>query len=311
MKRPYVQIILGTLNGERWLVQQLESIESQFGVDWTLLISDDGSTDRTVDIANWFVKRHGSRKVQLRFGPRKGVAANYLHLLNATDAQADFVALADQDDIWFPDRLIRATQKLSDHVRRPSLYASRTWIKPNVGNLMISRRPPREVSFRNALAQNILPGNTIVLNKPAVQLVKKTEPLTTNVPFHDWWLYLLMTGCGGKIILDDTPTLIYRQHSGNLVGANTGARALLKRAGQVFSGSYRSWLLMNISALRNISKHLDCHALALLSEAEKGLRKSDTIPQLHLRPYHGSMLGNLAYRISCEMVRFSNHSKQN
>lgn len=105
----HVAILMATRNGAEFLRAQLDSLAAQDHDDWSLWIGDDGSTDATRAIVEAFAHSHPQRTVSLRDGPRRGSMANFLSLLCAPDIRADFFALADQDDVWLPVRLSRAS----------------------------------------------------------------------------------------------------------------------------------------------------------------------------------------------------------
>ena len=109
---PHVRILMATFQGATHLPAQLASFEAQSHADWSLWASDDGSTDATPDLLRAFAARHPGR-VRLIDGPRKGSAANFLHLLGHPDLPPGLTALSDQDDVWLPHRLMRGLQQLS------------------------------------------------------------------------------------------------------------------------------------------------------------------------------------------------------
>ncbi|MEO0915515.1 MAG: glycosyl transferase, partial [Pseudomonadota bacterium] len=109
------------------------------------------------------------------------------------------------------------------------------------------RQPP---SFENALTQNIGGGNTMVLNRAALDLLQDTLAHAEQAVAHDWWCYQLVSGAGGRIIYDPDPHVLYRQHIGNEIGANGSLHAKLRRLGALLSGEYRRWNSKNLSGLR-------------------------------------------------------------
>ena len=137
---------------------------------------------------------------------------------------------------------------------RPALYCSATLIvDAQLRNRRPSARFVRPPGFRNALVQNIASGNTILLNRAATRLARTAAPQAARVDglaAHDWWLYQLITGVGGTVIHDPEPTLLYRQHSENLIGANDGWRARMSRISMLLGGRFSDWSDANIAALR-------------------------------------------------------------
>ena len=242
-------ILLCTLNGSRHLREQLESIAQQDIGRCRLFVADDGSTDDTLaQISHWRMNAAFS-SLDIRPGPGLGHVANFLSLLAADDIDGDFFAFADQDDIWDGDKLSRAITVLENVPPAvPALYCSRTRSIAETGEPIgvspLFRRPP---GFANALVQNIGGGNTMVMNRSARELLRQVGPV--DVVSHDWWAYLLVSGAGGRIIYDAVPSLSYRQHSDNQIGANTGWKRRLKRYRAALGGRNRDWTERNIRAL--------------------------------------------------------------
>jgi len=93
-------------------------------------------------------------------------------------------------------------------------------------------------SFRNALEQRIAGGNTMVFNLASKRLIENAGLL--DVPSH-WWLYILVTGCGGLVFYDKVGYILYRQHDGTLVGGNNTYYAKTKRLIMALQGRFQNW----------------------------------------------------------------------
>lgn len=268
MAEPHIRILMGTYQGVAHLPEQLESFCTQSHRNWSLWVSDDGSSDRTWTILERFAKAHPGRDIRLLHGPKQGVSANYLSLLCHPDLPEDggLVALSDQDDVWMPDRLAAACAHLQAATSPgPRLYAAPTVLTDT------KLRPLREngvhrtrLSFSSALVHNVVAGNTVALCPSALRLVRRARPVLP-VPFHDWWLYLLVTGAGGQVVYDDTPRLYYRQHGHNTLGAHHGVWAALRRACAVWNGTYSCWVATNLGALSQIQDHLTSESRAQMA----------------------------------------------
>lgn len=222
-----------------------------------LWVSDDGSKDGTYAIFNQALKAWGKDKISIHNGPKKGFCANFLSLTCRTDIQADYYAYSDQDDIWQSDKLARALAVLKTMPADvPALYCSRTLLV-DAGDRPICMSPlfTKPPSFANALMQNIGGGNTMVFNDAARKLLIEAGE-AMNVITHDWWTYLLVSGCGGQVFYDAEPTVRYRQHEYNLVGMNSSMSARLKRIIQLFKGKFREWTDLNVAAINSTRVHL-------------------------------------------------------
>jgi glycosyltransferase involved in cell wall biosynthesis len=293
---------MAVYNGAADLPEQLDSFQAQTHPVWHLLASDDGSKDASAEILRKFQNTvtdappsHGfARRVTLIRGPGQGAAANFLALLRhlaKTEPTAQWIAFSDQDDVWLPEKISRAVDALAGrHDGHPALYCSRTLVtRHDLSEPRLSAARPRAPGFRNALVQNIAAGNTIVLNPAASRLVLQASRQVADVAVHDWWVYQLVSGAGGVIVHDDTPGLMYRQHEGNLIGANDSGRARLKRIRQLLRGDFAVWNRANVAALR-------CSADALSSENRALLDDFARLPSLPLMRRLGVLRRMRLYR---------------
>ena len=226
-RKPGVAILLATYNGSRFLQQQLDSIAAQSSVDWVLFWRDDGSSDDTVAIVTAFLVRAG-RGTRVR-GPeeRVGPSESFLALLgHAAAVYPDAtVAFADQDDVWLEDKLHRGVLGLAG-VDGPAIYCARQIL---VDEELVVLRPSAPLQtppgFAAALTQNVATGCTVMLNPAAVALVASSR--APSATLHDWWCYLVVMAAGGRLVLDQEPSMLYRQHRANMIGA---PQSLVRRA---------------------------------------------------------------------------------
>lgn len=253
---PHICILMGTYNGEKFLAEQLQSIEAQTHTHWRLIISDDGSRDDTVAIARQFQEKWGRGRLELRQGPQQGFCRNFLSMACDPHLRADLYAFSDQDDVWMPDKLSRAAAYFngSDGSPRPRVYCGRTEIVDEALNTLgCSAEFLLPKTFRNALVESIAGGNTMLFNPPAKELLEKADLL--QVVAHDWWLYQIVKGAGGEVFYDTWPSLRYRQHANAAIGADGSIRGRIERILQVCRGRFRHWNDMNYAALCSV-RHL-------------------------------------------------------
>ena len=256
---PVIHILLATYQGERYLAEQLDSIARQSYSHWTLTVSDDGSTDGTLQLVRAFQARV-HQAVGVVSGPCLGATRNFLHLVRqkADAVPADLFAYCDQDDVWLPEKLARAvvhfgTTELATGT--PYLYCSRTaFVDENREPLGLSRIPGRALSFGNALVENIASGNTMVFNQPLLKILLHIRP--ENAVWHDWSTYQAATACGGLVHFDGEVSLEYRQHRMNVFGARSGIHAKLSRVRYVLDGKYRAWGDVTERAMGDLAAHL-------------------------------------------------------
>ena len=264
----HVVILLAVYEGAEFLPDQLQSIAAQTHAGWQVLASDDGSGDASRDILESFASAHPARCLP---GPRAGAAENFLSLIRRAPEHAPaghWLAFCDQDDVWLPDKLARGIAALGAwDDPRPALYCSRTWITDaDLANRRKSAARPRPPSFRNALVQNVASGNTILLNPAATRLVEEAAREIERVVVHDWWVYQLITGAGGRVVHDDEPSLLYRQHDVNQIGSNDTRLARLRRIRQLLKGHFRDWNEVNIAALMQLRARLTPENRAILAD---------------------------------------------
>lgn len=262
-------VLMGTLNGRRFLLPQLFSIVHQTVWSWSLWVSDDGSEDGTLALLQGYQASIGTDRLHILGGPRQGFVRNFLSLVCNPTIRADYFAFADQDDVWLPDKLEQATAVLKSYpVNRPALYCSRTLVIDDSGveqgQSLLERAKP---SFGNALIQNIASGNTMVFNAAARDLLMKAGP-DVDVFAHDWWVYLAVMAVGGIAIFDPVPRVQYRQHPDNQVGATLKVPQLIRRTQLDRNGHLRSTFRRNIAALDRIRTQMTQENLYLLSKAD-------------------------------------------
>ena len=126
---PSIAILLCTYNGARFLPAQLASLAHQSFTNWRLFVSDDGSSDETLAIVSEYKDRLGTAPVAVRNGPRQGFVKNFLSLACDPSLAFDYYAYCDQDDVWEPDKLARAVERLSSRPAHiPAMYCSRTML---------------------------------------------------------------------------------------------------------------------------------------------------------------------------------------
>lgn len=289
---PDVLILLATYNGSAHLAEQLRSLAAQQDVAWSLLWRDDGSTDETIAILDDFAAAYPGRVARLSDGGRLGAGGSFLRLL-AKAPPAQFYAFMDQDDVWLPGKLARATAALVDH----DVVCTRLrLVAPDLTEIALSPLPSRPPSFATLLAHNVAAGCTMVMTARA-----RSWALAAPMPqggLHDWWCALAVTGCGGRLFFDPEPNLLYRQHGGNLVGGGVGPLDRMRRMlGRGAAGLYAP-LARLMAALPALPLTQDARdVLATL----QGLRAASPFQRLAAAKQaglaHHAPLGNVLLRV--------------
>ncbi len=235
---PRVAVLLAAHNGMVYVEELLASISRQEGVSITVFAGVDASTDGT----EAFFQDRAARDpglILLPIGQRFGSAcANFLRLLRDVDFDAfDYVALADQDDIWLPHKLRRAHQVLRES--GCDGYSSNvTAFWPDGRRALVDKAQAQKTW--DFLFEGGAPGCTFVLRRALaleIQALARAHPDgIAGIAFHDWLIYAYARSRGYRWTIDRQPNLLYRQHAANFVGANSGWQALRARAWEILSG---------------------------------------------------------------------------
>jgi glycosyltransferase involved in cell wall biosynthesis len=223
-----IDIVLATYNGDRFLDTQLQSILAQDYSDWRLLVRDDGSSDRTPTIIRTYQQKEPDRLewVNPEPGQNGGVLQNFNALLERSSS--DYTFLCDQDDVWLPQKLTDSVRVIEDCEAQwgadtPILVHSDLQVVTEQLDVLhwsfwrSHNLDPTRNSLRHLLVRNHITGCTVVINKA---LRKLALPIPDSAFMHDWWLGLVAAAFG-KIAYLQQPTVLYRQHQHNQVGAQS------------------------------------------------------------------------------------------
>ena len=237
-----IAILMTTYNGEKYIRTQIDSILDQ-GVDYTLYIRDDHSTDRTVKI----IKSYEDFPIVLTEGEENlGVNRSFLELLKFAKTLPDnyeWFAFADQDDEWFQDKLRVALKKVRHaDITKPVLYGSAS-LHTDENLIPTEPNTPRRVkplTIYNTIIQTIVPGHTYLFNRA---LLDKIPDDLSEKDFYFYDSFILNTAVmTGKFIYDPTRHTKYRQHKGNVCGNQRNIFKWLKlRIGRVKAGDSKQY----------------------------------------------------------------------
>lgn len=236
-------ILLASYNGVRWIRRQIESILTQEAVNARIVIADDGSSDGTLEEIARFPQSAGVT-LSTPSSPAGSAAQNFLRLIRATPAaDCDFVAFSDQDDLWHSTKLSRACRALSSSACVG--YSSATIAAWPDGREFVLRQAtrPRAGDF---LFEGAGQGCTFVLRADFYERIRRFvtahAPLTREVHYHDWMIYALARSWGQSWTFDPSPSVQYRQHTGNDTGARATLSGVRKRLTLIKGGWYRRQL---------------------------------------------------------------------
>ena len=229
-------ILLAAYIGERFIKQQIQYILNQTYKPFKILINIDQSDDKTVSIVQDYAKKNPEIQIlnkNKRFG---SAAANFINLIIDADlTDIDYIALADQDDIWKEDKLEKAIQKLEQGFDGYSSNVQAFW--EDGRKKTIEKNQPQQ-KFDH-LFESAGPGCTFVMNKKlalCLQQFLKVGQFDQLDNYHDWMIYAFARVNGFKWFIDSYSGVHYRQHASNVFGANVGIKAFMSRANRVLSG---------------------------------------------------------------------------
>lgn len=273
---PKVLILLATYNGAPWLREQFESILAQRNVDVRVLVGDDRSTDDTLALLDEW--RADPRVAVHAWDNSSGSAgANFRRLYAAADlAGIDYVALADQDDIWGSGKLDAAIAALGRGQANGYSCAVRAFWPDGRQKVLKQHAGIRAADF---LFEGAGQGCTFVVTAALfqrVQLICREAPqLVGALHYHDWLIYLLDRAWHGRWVFDRADYMLYRQHGGNEIGARGGLAPVLHRLGKIRNG----WYLGQVRAALAVYTHAGgsdpiVRSLGALLDAAPSLRRN-------------------------------------
>lgn len=300
-----IDILLATYNGEKYIAEQIESILHQTFQDFRIILRDDGSTDNTLSIARRYEAEYPKQIRVFQNQPATGEARkNFFRLLS--DADSDYVMFCDQDDIWNPDKIeitLRRMKKLESEVaseqeadnentgdgnRIPLLVHTDLSVVDGEGKMLAASfqrymNLPVRKTLNQLIIQNYVTGCTVMVNRCLVDYMKQAEQIE-DVLMHDHWAALIASVFGRMVYLD-IPTMQYRQHGNNSVGAKD-ARSISYLYGRFRKGrkQFRRELL---HSARQIGYFIKIYGplpsevgIAELLTAYSGLRKMNKLQRI-------------------------------
>ena len=245
-----VAILMATFNGADWVGEQIQSLLAQTHQNWHLFVSDDGSNDSTIEII-----RNMLLPDRVTVLPSSGIstgspAANFLNALCRLDFNVfDYLALADQDDIWAPKKLELALHKLRKF--NAEGYSSNLIAFNDYTKCAWYIDKSKSITELDYMFQGASAGCTYVLTRSAVEiLLKRITPHVENLPnscSHDWLIYAICRSHGLVWHMDPQSFVFYRQHKSNSYGALHSWAGLKVRLRLIRNGWYRD----NVLWLRN------------------------------------------------------------
>ena len=223
-----IAICMAAYNGEKYIAEQLDSILRQTFRDWVLFVRDDGSKDGTAAILESYVRENPGRIVLIQDPSLEGGSAkkNFAAIVHWVSERYDFpyYMFSDQDDVWLETKVEETYEAMRRQEKiNPGPVLVHTDLKVvdaelnELGDSFFRYRAldPGEKRLSRLLVQNNITGCTMMWNRALNDLVGLDEEA---VAMHDWWMALAAC-CFGTIVCLRKPTILYRQHGGNVLGA--------------------------------------------------------------------------------------------
>lgn len=226
---PKVNILLATYNGEKYLKKQLDSLIAQTYKNIDIYIRDDGSTDRTVELVREYAALCPEGKRIIFFEPdgRNLRCPGSFYEIARRCEQADYYAFCDQDDIWYPDKVAWAVERLEREKKSDLLvyYTASDYLEEDGTFIRKSPRQKESLQLSDVLYYTPGSGFTIVFNETARR--KMILDCNPGQELHDRWM-LRGAACFGKALYDERSSAAHIRHAGAVTADDSDNGNLLK-----------------------------------------------------------------------------------
>lgn len=256
---PLISIALCSYNGEKYLVEQLDSILGQTYSNIEIVIVDDCSTDSTTDIINTYIGHNSNIKMYVN-SCNMGVNRNFEKALAHCSGQ--YIAISDQDDIWLPNKLMEAYLHIGDSL----MIYSNSALMDAEGNDLNRRMYKKGILYqgddtRSLFINNCVAGHTILFKAP---LLKQVLPIPQHT-HYDWWIPFIAANRGKITFLNGVFTL-HRIH------LNNAYSTIGKISEEVGFRSLKDWVT-TILTIKDLKHRLFYESLLQILETENRILK--------------------------------------
>ena len=240
---PKIAVLMSSYNGEKYIREQLNSILNQKGVQVKLFVRDDGSSDHTVDILKEYMRKENI--VFIEDINRLGPGGSFMQLLYIYGGESfDYFAFADQDDIWFDNKLKVAIDQLREYkTELPLLYGSNQYLYIKGKKSGFRYKEVQNTSLIGHMTRNTISGCTFVFNKALAKKICEVPRVDMDLikyRMHDAWIFLVAIVCG-KVIYDPKAYMLYRIHGQNAVGVKKdGFRDKTRKLKNIYNRKIRN-----------------------------------------------------------------------
>nr|WP_321486353.1 glycosyltransferase family 2 protein [uncultured Draconibacterium sp.] len=219
-----IEILLATYNSANYLRDLLDSLVAQSYANWNILVHDDGSDDETIAIFKEFEKQQGREIKILSSDKNLGPMRSFEKLLEYSSAE--YIMFCDQDDVWLPHKIEESLARIQQLERKNPDKAALVFSDLEVVDEQLATINPSFWNYSKVDPENVYNAYKLLINNPAPGCTfimnRKVKPLVLPFPeqarMHDWWI-ILKVAESGVIDYLKKPSLLYRQHKKNIVGA--------------------------------------------------------------------------------------------
>jgi rhamnosyltransferase len=228
MNMPTVAVLMSSYNGERYIEQQIESVLGQAGVEATLYVRDDGSTDGTVAVVEQLKQQYANR-IQLSTGVNVGYVQSFLCLLRTVPDDYEYYCFSDQDDVWSRDKIVSAIARHQSDVAERWVYVSALdYVDEHLNFLKTRDYSDRSVTLPSLFTRMRFAGCTMVFPRIVqndCQNILQRHPQGILNP-HDQFVLAVSLAYGGVVDVDHTSHIRYRRST---EAVTAGGRSMLTR----------------------------------------------------------------------------------
>lgn len=246
-----VSILLATYNSEKYIRAQIDSLINQTYTDWSLVIRDDLSSDGTISILQEYVRQYPDRISFLdNHGESKRAYLNFVELMR--NVESDYYMFCDHDDVWLPNKIELSMARMLEVEQKDLpviVHTDMRVVDQNLRTLSESfwhytKLLPEHTGFKDLVLCNSVNGCTMLFNRKAREVAL---PHVEHATMHDMLVTQSVAANDGIISPIYVPTVLYRQHTDNVVGAHERNKdyylAKLKNITQIFKSNYNDWYL--------------------------------------------------------------------
>lgn len=207
-----VSVCLACYNGEKHIMAQLDSILPQLTLNDEVIISDDGSTDNTINI----ITSYRDNRIKILYSNKKNLISNFENALKK--ATGDIIFLSDQDDIWFKDKVLKYKKYLKKNMLVFSNASMFNGEDVKTSKLFFETKTNKTGILNNLIKVKFL-GATLAFKK---EVLNRALPFPKNLPMHDIWIGLIAETMGNTFYIDE-PLIYYRRHENT--ASSTGGKS--------------------------------------------------------------------------------------